>query len=88
MPLYGLSTLHVLLCTQDASVSDASREVQYVDMVLQESLRLYPPGARYSGEVRAKIVNVAGVGGGGGVAFWLSPNMSTHKVFNQLSDSA
>ena len=47
------ATCHVLLCTQDASVSDASREVQYVDMVLQESLRLYPPGARYSGEVRA-----------------------------------
>ena len=33
---------------QDGSVSDASREVQYLDMVLQESLRIYPPGARCS----------------------------------------
>eukprot|EP00731_Ephydatia_muelleri_P012083 Em0006g977a len=30
----------------DASPSDVSHEVQYLDMALQETLRLYPPGAR------------------------------------------
>jgi cytochrome P450 len=32
---------------QDASAYEASQEIAYLDNVIQESLRLYPPATRY-----------------------------------------
>ena len=32
---------------QEASMYNATQELQYLDMVIQESLRMYPPGARW-----------------------------------------
>ena len=31
---------------QEASMYDATQELQYLDMVIQESLRMYPPAPR------------------------------------------
>ena len=36
-----------LIYFQDASAYEASQEIDYLDNVIQESLRLYPPGPRY-----------------------------------------
>ena len=33
---------------QDASLYEATQEITYLDNVLQESLRLYPPAPRYN----------------------------------------
>ena len=41
----------IFLCfvrPQDASAYEASQEIAYLDNVIQESLRLYPPATRYS----------------------------------------
>ena len=37
--------------TKDASLYEASQEITYLDNVIQESLRLYPPGARWDHSV-------------------------------------
>ena len=33
---------------QDASVTTVAQEVPYLDMVLDETMRLYPPAPRYN----------------------------------------
>jgi len=38
--------LHYLTYSQEASMYDATQELQYLDMVIQESLRMYPPAPR------------------------------------------
>ena len=39
-----MSSMHVLcFSVQDKSMYDASHELQYLDMVIEETLRMYPP---------------------------------------------
>ena len=40
------SPVHYLTLSQEASMYDATQELQYLDMVIQESLRMYPPAPR------------------------------------------
>ena len=40
--------LYNQIIMQDASAYEASQEITYLDNVIQESLRLYPPATRYS----------------------------------------
>ena len=40
-----ISSEHNFNALQEASVYDASQEIDYLDMMIQESLRIYPPGA-------------------------------------------
>ena len=35
--------MSVCLPTKDKSICDASHELQYLDMVIEETLRMYPP---------------------------------------------
>ena len=37
----------VSFSVQDKSMYDASHELQYLDMVMEETLRMYPPATAY-----------------------------------------
>ena len=42
-----LIMIYVVLPLQDASVTTVAQEVPYLDMVIDETLRLYPPSPKY-----------------------------------------
>ena len=42
---------------QDATLYDAAMEIKYLDMVVNEVLRIFPPGPRYIYHTRLYAVN-------------------------------